>query len=116
MNTVDVMKAGWRSLLPDKQSGNVILILLRCYSDHNLGDGERPWLQRGGMEGRGKQAEAQRPGPSVVAVLLPIFIMSHSSVATNTLLKRTKGKHEHAHKLKLQFILFLDKRMQHHKA
>lgn len=53
---------------------------------------------------------------SVVAVLLPIFIMSHSSVATNTLLKRTKGKREHAHKLKLQFILFLDKRMQHHKA
>lgn len=51
------------------------------------------------MEGRGKQAEAQRPGPSVVAVLLPIFIMSHSSVATNTLLKRTKGKREHAHSL-----------------
>lgn len=68
------------------------------------------------MEGRGKQAEAQRPGPSVVAVLLPIFIMSHSSVATNTLLKRTKGKRKHAHKLKLQFILFLGKRMQQHKA
>ena len=40
------------------------------------------------MKARGERQgsrEAQRPGPSVVALLLPVFIMSHSSTVPNTL-------------------------------
>lgn len=51
-----MMKAGEA---PDKQSGNVILILLHCYSAHNLGGGERP-RGEGGCMGRGTTRGEER--------------------------------------------------------
>lgn len=47
------------------------------------GDEEKERALRG--EGSEGSREAQRPGPSVVALLLPVFIMGHSSIVPNIL-------------------------------
>lgn len=50
-------------------------------------------MKAAGNEGMG--SEVQRPCPCVVALLLPIFIISHSSRVPNTKKKKKRKRHGH---------------------
>ena len=72
MNTLDMMKAGEA---PDKQSGNVILILLHCYSAHNLGGGERPQGEGGCMGAWGKTTRGEERHKGQVPLWWPSYCL-----------------------------------------